>query len=97
MEPHVEEWVYQTEVGDSTPEQRLDWVARINYGLETVREIVGKVWIYVILGIAVGAGIHGYVPENFLAGIMGKGAWRSVPLAVLIGVPMYSNAAGMRW
>ena len=95
MEHHVEEWVYQTKAGDSGPEQRLGWVARINYGLETVREIVGKVWIYVILGIAVGAGIHGYVPENFLAGIMGKSAWWSVPLVVLIGVPMYSNAAGM--
>ena len=47
------------------------------------------------LGIAVGAGIHGYVPENFMASIMGKGAWWSVPLAVLIGVPMYSNAAGI--
>ncbi|MCX5733082.1 MAG: permease [candidate division NC10 bacterium] len=95
MEHHVEEWVYQTKAGDSGPEQRLDWVARINYGLETIREIVGKVWIYVILGIAVGAGIHGYVPENFLAGIMGKSAWWSVPLVVLIGIPMYSNAAGM--
>jgi len=95
MEHHVEEWVYQTKAGDSGPEQRLGWVARIKNGLETVREIVGKVWIYVILGIAVGAGIHGYVPENFLAGIMGKSAWWSVPLVVLIGVPMYSNAAGM--
>ena len=95
MEPYVEEWVYQTKAGDSGPEQRLDWVARINYGLETIREIVGKVWIYLILGIAIGAGIHGYVPENFLAGIMGKSAWWSVPLVVLIGIPMYSNAAGM--
>jgi uncharacterized membrane protein YraQ (UPF0718 family) len=95
MEKHVEEWVYQAQVGDRGPEQRLDWVARIRYGLDTVREIVGKVWLYVILGIAVGAGIHGYVPENFLAGIMGKSAWWSVPLVVLIGVPMYSNAAGM--
>ena len=95
MEHHVEEWVYQTKAGDSGPEQHLDWVARINYGLETIREIVGKVWIYVILGIAVGAGIHGYVPENFLASVMGRSAWWSVPLVVLIGVPMYSNAAGM--
>jgi uncharacterized membrane protein YraQ (UPF0718 family) len=95
MEKHVEEWVYQTQAADSGPEERLDWVARIRYGLDAVREIVGKVWLYVILGIAVGAGIHGYVPENFLAGIMGKSAWWSVPLVVLIGVPMYSNAAGM--
>ena len=60
-----------------------------------MRDIVGKVWPYVLAGIAVGAGIHGYVPENFMAHIMGKGAWWSVPLAVLIGVPMYSNAAGI--
>jgi uncharacterized membrane protein YraQ (UPF0718 family) len=53
------------------------------------------VWPYVIAGIAVGAGIHGYVPQNFMAHIMGKGAWWSVPLAVLIGIPMYSNAAGI--
>jgi len=64
-------------------------------GAVAVREIVGKVWPYVILGIAVGAGIHGYVPEDFMASIMGKGAWWSVPLAVLMGIPMYSNAAGI--
>ena len=60
-----------------------------------MRDIVGKVWPYVLVGIAVGAGIHGWVPENFMASIMGRGAWWSVPLAVLIGVPMYSNAAGI--
>ncbi len=95
MEQHVEEWVFQAKAGEGGSEQHLDWVARIRNGLETVREIVGKVWLYVVLGIAVGAGIHGYVPENFLAGIMGKSAWWSVPLVVLIGIPMYSNAAGM--
>ena len=73
----------------------LTWAGRIRAGLEAVRDIVGRVWPYVLAGIAVGAGIHGYVPENFLASIMGKGAWWSVPLAVLIGVPMYSNAAGI--
>ncbi len=64
-------------------------------GAKQVREIVGKVWLYVVAGIAVGAGIHGWVPEDFMASVMGKGAWWSVPLAVLIGVPMYSNAAGI--
>jgi uncharacterized membrane protein YraQ (UPF0718 family) len=95
MEKHVEEWVYEARMGDGGPEQGLDCVARVHYALGAVREIVGKVWFYAVLGIAVGAGIHGYVPENFLAGIMGKSAWWSVPLVVLIGVPMYSNAAGM--
>jgi hypothetical protein len=71
------------------------WVTRLGYGMSEVREIVGKVWIYVLLGIAVGAGIHGYVPEDFMASFMGKGSWWSVPLAVIVGVPMYSNAAGI--
>jgi len=57
--------------------------------------IIGRVWVYVILGIAVGAGIHGFVPEGVMAAIMGKGSWWSVPLSVLIGVLMYSNAAGI--
>jgi uncharacterized membrane protein YraQ (UPF0718 family) len=96
LEGFVEPWVYQMESGANTaPESRLSWPERTKLGREAVRDIVGKVWLYVVLGIAVGAGIHGYVPENFMAHIMGKGAWWSVPLAVLIGVPMYSNAAGI--
>jgi uncharacterized membrane protein YraQ (UPF0718 family) len=97
MEKYVEEWVYAAPgYGDEAeivyqPSLR----DRIGYGLDAVRDIVGKVWPYVLAGIAVGAAIHGYVPENFLAGIMGAGAWWSVPLAVLIGIPMYSNAAGI--
>ncbi len=47
------------------------------------------------IGIAVGAAAHGYVPEDFMASLMGKSAWYSVPLSVLIGVPLYSNAAGI--
>ena len=53
-----------------------------------LKDIVGKVWIYVALGIAVGAGAHGYVPEEFMAALMGKSAWYSVPLSVLIGIPL---------
>ena len=63
-------------------------------GTKAVRSVVGKVWPWVVAGIAVGAGIHGYVPEGLLASFMGKSAWRSVPAAVAIGIPMYSNAAG---
>jgi uncharacterized protein len=96
MERHVEPWVYATHSGEAErADQSLPWSERMRLGKEAVRDIVGKVWPYVIAGIAVGAGIHGYVPENFMASIMGKGAWWSVPLAVLIGVPMYSNAAGI--
>ena len=95
MEKHVEDWVFQTPVGNGAQEEALDWPARIRLGTDAVKDIVGRVWIYVLIGIGVGAGIHGYVPENFMASIMGKSAWWSVPLAVLIGVPMYSNAAGI--
>jgi uncharacterized membrane protein YraQ (UPF0718 family) len=95
MEAHVERWVYETKAGAGAVQAEPDWSSRIQYGVEAVRDIVAKVWLYVVLGIAVGAGIHGYVPENFMASFMGKGAWWSVPLAVLIGIPMYSNAAGM--
>ena len=96
LERFVEPWVYATHPGDNTDQdQTPTWPERVRLGREAVRDIVAKVWPYVLAGIAVGAGIHGYVPENFMAAIMGKGAWWSVPLAVLIGVPMYSNAAGI--
>jgi uncharacterized membrane protein YraQ (UPF0718 family) len=95
MEKHVEDWVFQTPTGNGVEEEQYDWPARIRAGVDAVKDIVGRVWLYVLVGIGVGAGIHGYVPENFMASIMGKGAWWSVPLAVLIGVPMYSNAAGI--
>ncbi len=95
MERHIEDWVMQTPTGEASAEADPSWPERIRLGLDAVKDIVGRVWIYVLLGIGVGAGIHGYVPENFMASIMGKGAWWSVPLAVLMGVPMYSNAAGI--
>ncbi len=73
----------------------MSMAERIERSWGSVKEIVGKVWIYVVVGIAVGAAIHGYVPDAALAGIMGKQAWWSVPAAVLLGVPLYSNAAGV--
>lgn len=96
MEKHIEDWVQEmrTDANDVTDEH-LTWPDRLRLGGVAVRDIVGKVWIYVVAGIAVGAGIHGYVPEGFMASIMGKGAWWSVPAAVLVGIPMYSNAAGI--
>lgn len=96
MERQVEDWVYEIRMGQaSVILPRLNWMGRIDYGLQQVREIVGKVWLYIILGIGVGAAIHGYVPEGFLAALMGKQAWWSVPVAVLLGAPLYSNAAGI--
>jgi len=96
MERYVEPWVFEVRMGNSgVAEERLTWDDRIRSGAEAVREIVGKVWVYVVLGIAVGAGIHGYVPTGMMASFMGKDVWWGVPAAVLLGVPMYSNAAGI--
>ena len=96
LERYVEDWVYATKTGsNSLGEEKIDLPGRVAAGREAVRDIVGRVWFYVVLGIAVGAGIHGFVPTNAMAAIMGRGAWWSVPLAVLLGVPMYSNAAGI--
>lgn len=97
MERHLEDWVQAIARGNALPvqDERLNWVQRFEAGWSHVREIVGKVWPYVIVGIALGAGIHGYVPEDFMASIMGRDAWWSVPVAVLLGVPMYTNAAGV--
>lgn len=95
LEKWVEPWVYQTQVASAAEEAKPTWGERLRLGLAAVGDVVGRVWLFVILGIAVGAGIHGYVPEDFMASIMGKGAWWAVPVAVLLGVPMYSNAAGV--
>ncbi len=96
LERWVEDWVYAVELGEAGEVAgEMSWPERVAYGRQAVVEIVGKVWPYVVGGIAVGAGIHGYVPEGLLAGIMGEAAWWSVPLAVILGVPMYSNAAGI--
>jgi uncharacterized protein len=96
LERHVEDWVFKTRTAAALPvEDALDWSDRIEAGWAAMADVVGRVWPFVLAGIAVGAGIHGYVPEHFMASIMGRSAWWSVPVAVLIGIPMYSNAAGI--
>jgi len=96
LERWVQDWVYQSKTGgDDETEERQEFSGRIHYGYDAVKEIVSKVWIYVALGIAVGAGAHGYVPQDYMASLMGKSSWFSVPLSVLIGIPLYSNAAGI--
>jgi uncharacterized membrane protein YraQ (UPF0718 family) len=96
LEGWLEEWVrnMRTSAAD-IPRGQITAVDRIKAGIEAVKDIVGKVWIWVAVGIAVGAFIHGYVPAGLLASIMGRGAWWSVPAAVVLGIPMYSNAAGI--
>jgi hypothetical protein len=96
LEKWVEPWVYETHPGNNGEEEEtITFGNRISLGYDAIKDIAGKVWIYVALGIAVGAAAHGYVPENFMAALMGKSAWYSVPLSILIGIPLYSNAAGI--
>ena len=99
MEHHLEDWVralQNSQVPPAVVEGAMSWGERVENGFRHVREIVAKVWIYIVLGVALGAGIHGYVPADFMASIMGHDApWWALPAAVLIGVPMYANAAGV--
>jgi hypothetical protein len=96
LEKYVEDFVWQIKVGKGgLLIDKPTWSQRFLIAWDSTKEIVGKVWLYVVVGIAIGAGIHGYVPESALAGILGKGAWWSVPAAVVLGVPLYSNAAGV--
>ncbi len=98
MERFLEEWVQKLQESTISAEvegEVMSMPLRLKEGAIHVRDIVGKVWFYIVLGVGLGAGIHGYVPENFMASLMGKSVWWSVPVAVLIGVPMYSNAAGI--
>jgi uncharacterized membrane protein YraQ (UPF0718 family) len=95
LERYVEDFVWKMQASGALEGEKLTWADRIQRAWESVKEIVAKVWLYVVVGIAVGAGIHGFVPESALAEIMGKQAWWSVPAAVLLGIPLYSNAAGV--
>jgi len=96
LERFVEEWVYEIKSNKQGFEEgKITFQDRIESGYIALKDIVGKVWIYIIIGVGVGSLAHGYVPEDFMAGLMGKSAWWSVPLSVLIGIPLYSNAAGI--
>jgi len=96
VERFVEDWVYQIHANTDALEESIpSFRDRMQSGYGAVKDIVGKVWPYLLVGIGAGACIHGYVPENFMASLMGKSAWWSVPVSVLIGVPLYSNPAGI--
>ncbi len=73
----------------------MSWGERSAFAVEYTKDILKTVWPYVLIGIGIGAWIHGYVPENFLARWAGADKWYAVPLATLVGIPLYSNAAGV--
>lgn len=93
MEDQIEEFVFQSpllEMDQETMTKR----DRIKYAIEQVNEIVHKVWIYVLAGVAIGAAIHNWIPQDIITLILGKNNWFSVPLATLVGVPMYADIFG---
>jgi uncharacterized membrane protein YraQ (UPF0718 family) len=96
LEKYVADWVYQVKTNQTTDAESSQKLGdRIEYAFQTVKDIVGKIWIYIIIGIAVGAGAHGYIPADFLSDLLGKDNWYGVPIAILMGIPLYSNAAGV--
>lgn len=95
LEKWIQEWVLNSRFGvNQSEEVRLTFDDRIMTGFNAMKDILKKIWPYVLLGIGVGAWIHGYVPQDYLASLMNKSGWYSVPLSVLIGVPLYSCSAG---
>lgn len=95
LEVLVEDFVFKNTVANQYKDRKMNWGDRVEYARNYVYDILKKVWLYVIVGIGIGAWIHGYAPMDFLARYAGPDRWYAVPLAVLIGIPLYSNAAGV--
>jgi uncharacterized membrane protein YraQ (UPF0718 family) len=96
LERYVEDFVYKMKVGRQTGEdEKLTVKERVDFAFESVKEIVGRVWLYVIIGVTIGGIFHGYAPEGILEKYAGKDNLLAVPIAVLIGVPLYSNVMAM--
>jgi len=93
MERYVQDYVYQTKVGNAEIAQQ-NFREKIEYARDYTRDLLKRIWPYVLIGVGVGGFIHGYVPSDFLLKYAGPGNPFAVPVAVLIGVPLYSNAAG---
>ncbi|OAT80313.1 permease [Desulfotomaculum copahuensis] len=95
LEDQLEDYVYKIHMGEAaaTAEQ-LTWSDRFEYAREYTKDIFRRVWLFVLIGIGIGAWIHGYVPMDLVVKYAGPGNPFAVPIAVLIGIPLYSNAAG---
>ncbi len=95
LERWVEEYVWKIRVGDAAPAQRDSLSGRVQYAKGEVTDIVRRIWLYVLVGVGIGAALHGFVPQDFLARWAGASNPLAVPLAVVAGVPMYANATGV--
>jgi uncharacterized membrane protein YraQ (UPF0718 family) len=95
LEKWVEEYVYKFHDGQEYEITKQTFKDRIQYARDNTKDILKRVWLFIIIAIGIGGFIHGYVPQDFLTHYAGKGNPFAVPVAVLIGVPLYSNAAGV--
>jgi len=95
VENLVADFVYKHKVNAEYVEQKQTIKERVIYAKDYTFDIIKKVYPYVLIGIVIGAFIHGYVPTDFLARYAGSDKWYAVPLATLVGIPLYSNAAGV--
>ncbi len=94
MERFVADYVWKVRM-DKAEMPEMRWQERLDYARGYVKDIIGRIWLYVLGGIAVGALVHGYVPQGFLLSWAGPSNPFAVPVAVVLGVPLYSNAAGI--
>jgi len=95
LEKWVEEYVYRFHNGQAYEIIKQTFKERLQYAKDSTADILKRIWLYILIAIGIGGFIHGYVPEDFLVHYAGKGNLFAVPIAVLIGVPLYSNAAGV--
>lgn len=93
MEKYVEPFVYESHINDIEQES-LTVKERMRFGVDQVKDIINKVWIYVLVGVGIGALIHNWIPESFITAVLGQDKWYSVLLATLVGVPMYADIFG---
>lgn len=93
LEKYVEPFVYNNKVTD-VPQADLTYKDRIIYGKDQVLEIINKVWLYVLIGVGIGAAIHNWIPQDIITAILGQDKWYSVILATITGVPMYADIFG---
>jgi hypothetical protein len=95
LEKWVEEYVFTFHNGQEYEITKQTFKERLQYAKDSTADILKRIWLYILIAIGIGGFIHGYVPEDFLVHYAGKGNFFAVPVAVLIGVPLYSNAAGV--
>jgi len=93
LEKYVEPFVYGNKTLEVDQEE-LTTNDRIDFAKDQVLEIIKKVWIYILLGVGIGAAIHNWIPESVISAVLGQDKWYSVLLATVVGVPMYADIFG---